>query len=436
MKRVFGSVDDPSLHPLMLPGLLASIVWMSAPTLQSAAANPTSTERVCPFVFNCSAGVKESWDDNVFLQSQTDRANRTSFVTTLLPALAGKWTPNPALSLGLSYAAEVALFDSEPGENYWLHRTGLNLSGQTDKTRYELTVGWVRIDGSAVGPTWTGQGGAPATGGPAVRDRRDASVIRESFQLTQEFGAWRARAATTFYGHDFGTEQHSTPGYQNYVDRDEITGGGDLGRKCGPSVTAWTGYRFGCQDQAKLFAYPEQYGNYFNRVLLTLEGSPARWLKLNLSLGPEWRRFAATVPVTFGARDRLNLFVDSSVTILPTTADTLMISMKQFEQPGFAGRSVYTDLTYDFSWRHKFDDRFTAGIGGRAYNTYFFRPVLRNDWVLSANLFINCALTRQLNLEASYAYEQGRSTMPNNSGRDYTRHILTCGLKYVFPSPK
>lgn len=397
-----------------------------AATAQTNPATPPSAWKV-----SASLGLKETFDSDVYLQSHTALANRESLVTTLLPQLVVGWNPAAAFNAGLTYSPEAAWFHSESSEDYVLNRGVLTLSGKLDQTGYDWTTTVVSIDGDSLSPTWTGLGGAPAAGGPAVRDRRDAAVYRSSLRVTQNFGPWFVRPAGTLYVHDFQTEHRATAGYQNYVDRSEFTGGLDSGRRF-KALSVWAGYRYGVQNQAQLFQFPEEYDNTFHRVLFGVEGAPVSWLKLNLTLGPEFRHYGDKVPAGFD-RDRVLLFVDSSFTLLPTKEDTLALSIKQFQQPGFGGRSAYTDLTYDLTWRHKFNAAWTAGAGGRAYNTDFLAPVSRDDWVFSGNVFANWNLTRQFSAELSYSYESGESQISNTSGRDYARHLVALGAKYLFP---
>jgi hypothetical protein len=395
------------------------------------AAQTNAPAKPAAWKFTASAAIKETFDDNVFLQSVTAQADREALVTSLLPQVGVAWKPSPAFQAGLNYSPEVHWFDGESSEDFVLHRAALNLSGKENHTAYEVTGLLVVIDGSSVGPTWTGAGGAPVAGGPVVRDRRDAAMYRGQVRVTQELGDWLIRPVATLYVHDFQTDQRSTAGYQNYADRNEFTGGVDVGRRIAP-LTAWVGYRFGVQDQARLLQFPEEYDNTFHRVVFGLEGAPVSWAKLNLGLGPEFRRYGNKVPASFGDRERVNLFVDSSLTLLPTKQDTLTLSVKLFEQPGFGGRSTYRDLTCDVTGRHKFNAAWTVGLGARAYNTDFLKPVVRDDWIYSGSAFVNWNVTKQLNAELSYTLESGQSDDPNTVGREYQRQMVAHGVKYTF----
>lgn len=384
-----------------------------------------------PWQFAASATLKETFDSNVYLQDQTPLARRESLLTVVQPQVSAKWQATPEFTAALAYQPEATWFHSEPTEDFVLQRAAATFSGRVGRTSYESATTVVAIAGDSAGPTWTGLGGAPATGGAAVRDRRDAAVYRTSLRLTQELGKWFVRPNAAFYLHDFQTDQRATPGYQNYVDRSEVTAGLDTGRRLG-ALTMWAGYRYGVQEQARLLQFPEQYDSRFHRILAGWEGDPAGWLKFNLTLGPEFRHFGSRVPTSFGDRHRLNFFLDASLTLLPTPDDTLTLSGRRFEQPGFSGRGVYQDSTYDLCWRHKFNQTWTAGVSGRAYGTAFLKPVQRNDWIFSQSTFLNWAPRPDVNVEISYTHETGATTTPNAAGREYTRHLVTLGLRYNF----
>lgn len=413
----------------LLAALSVPVVGWAAGT---PVVTPTATTPLSPWKVSASAAVKETFDSNVYLQSVSPLADQASLVTTVMPQVGGSWSPSPLFSATLGYTPEIAFFHAEPSEDYAAHRVALGMAGQADGLAYDLANSLLVIDGNGEGPTWTGPGGAPAAGGIAVRDRRDATVIRSGLKVTQTLGEWRIRAAGTFYLHDFQTRHSAAKGYQNYVDRNELTGGLDVGHRIPANATAWLGYRYGVQDQSRLLAFPEEYDSTFHRVLVGLEGSLTRWLKLGISLGPEFRTYDDGVPASFGDRDRLNLYVDATATATLSSADTLTLSHKQLEQPGFSGRATYQDTTTDLAWRHKLSPRWTVGIGGRAYNTDFLRPSLRNDWILSANGVVNCAITKALSAELSYAFEDGLSQVPGTEGREFERHLASLGLKYVF----
>lgn len=411
---------------------VAAAMALGSSLVAAIAAEPPQPAGDPTVQFGASAALRETYDGNVFLQSATALANRASFSTAMEPKLSLTWRNGAHLGASISYSSGIVFYHDEPGEDHQTHRAALTVGGKWNSTELKVTSNLVLIDGSSVGPTWSGPGGAPATGGIPLRDRRDAAVYRAGLQLNQFAGEWFLRPSASFYLHDFLTEHRATPGYQNYVDRNEVLGGLDLGRRLDQRNSVWFGYRFGAQGQARLLAYREVYDSTFHRGLVGAKVQPVSWLEAELMVGPEVRRFGDDVPNSFGSRDEVNLFVDASARASLGKLGELALSIKRFEQPGFGGRSVYGDLTYDLSWRRRIDKQWEIGTGFRAYNTDFHKPVVRDDWVLSAQGFVNCSVSTRLSLEASYVFENGLTADANAGGREYTRHLVAAGIKYVF----
>lgn len=380
----------------------------------------------------CAAlAVRESWDDNVFLQSVTSNANHSSFLTTVLPGVGIAFKPVEAFNATLNYAPEINLYHSASSEDFTLHRVVLGLNGTVSKTKWELSDNFVAIDGSDLGPSYFGPGGAPAGGGPQIRDRRAALLERGQVRVTQTLAEWFVRPAVGGYFQDFETLRRTTPGYQNFADRTDWNGGADVGRMVLDKTWVVLGYRYGEQTQAKLFNYPEHYDSAYHRLLTGVEGQPWAWLNVAVSVGPEFRRYASSVPAGFN-RNELYPYLDATVSVLPSKADVITVSGKRFEQPGFAGRSTYVDATYELTWRHKFGNKLNVGLGLRAYNTDFLIPTMRNDWIVTPNLVVSYAFNRHLSAEVSYLYDDAFSLVPNTQGREYRRDLAALGAKYSF----
>ncbi len=376
--------------------------------------------------------MKEEFDDNVFLQDMTGLANHESFVTTAIPALGLKYSESPSLTLQANYAPEISFFHAEPTEDFVLHRANLGLTGKSGGTEWDWQNCLIAIDGGDEGLVFSGPGGAPAAGGPRVRDRRDAAIFRGNVRVTQAVGKLLLRPVLSTYIHDFQTRHFNTPGYLNFVDRRDVNGGVDVGAQLIPGLRGFVGHRYGQQDEAQLLQFPEEYDNSYHRLLFSLEGKPRPWITVAASLGPEFRTFGDKIPASFGHSDELNLFIDASLTITPGKADTLVLAVREFEQPGFGGRSIYEDLTYDLTWQHRFGTHLAIAISGRAYNTDFTYPAMRDDWVLGASVTVAWTFNPQLQSEISYQHEDGESRIPNTDARDYSRNVVALGIRYKF----
>jgi hypothetical protein len=408
---------------------LASAAADSGQPATLAAPAPTS-----PWTPAASLLLKQSYDDNVFLQDLGPNADKGSLITTITPNVGLAYKPSDAFNVSLSYAPEVNIFESQPGENFTAHRVGLIMGGQVNNSSWDLIDNFIGIEGGDLGPTYLQPGGSPAAGGPAVRDRRAALIERGQFRFTQKFGQWFIRPVISGYDHDFLTLHKSTEGYQNFVNRSEVSGGGDLGYFVGKDTALTLGYRYGEWSQAQIFPEinPTYYANDYHRVLFGAEGSPYNWLKMNLSFGPEFSHYTGIVEKGFN-RDQSYCFVNASITFIPVKGDTITISDKSFEQPGFSGRSAYLDSNYDLTWRHKLTDKLTVGAGVHAYNTDFIKPSAdRNDWIITGSAVASYAFSKQFSAELSYLYDSAESEVADTPGREYTRNCVSLGLKYVF----
>ena len=381
---------------------------------------------------SASLALKESYDDNLLLQDVTTNAFQEAFITTLIPKAGLSFKPDPGFGADLCYSPEMNFIHSSREEDFTSHRTGLNLGGQSGSTAWKVVENFLWIDGSDEGPSFFGPGGPPAGGGPQIRDRRDAIVQRGSLEVKQSVGEWFVRPILTGYLHDFRTEQRSTPGYQNYVDRSDWNLGTDVGIPLVDQCWIVAGYRFGEQGQATLFDDPVHYDSSYHRALAGIEGKPWPWLQLAVSMGPEFRRYGDSVAPDFESRNEVYLYSDASAVISPTGTDSISISARRFEQPGFGGRSTYIDSTYDLFWKHKLGPKLVAGAGLRGYQTKFLGPASRNDWIVTPSALLAYALRKDLTLEATYVFDKAYSLVPDTAGREYRHQIAALGVRYVF----
>ena len=408
--------------------------------------------------------LKETFDSNIYLQDNKPipfnvlqaeaaglhpvEANKGSFVTTVTPKVGLDYKPSAAFNLSAAYAPEAAFYHSAPSENYVTHRGTLNFNGAIENTSWELLNTATYIDGSTVGPTFARPDDIPAIGGIPLRDRRAAFIFRNSFRLTETAGNWFFRPVASSYIHDFKTDQHYLTAaqkalfsYENYVDRQEISGGLDIGYDVGKKTFLVVGYRYGRQDQFTLpgaggTTLHSTYGNAYHRILFGVEGSPASWLKLAVLAGPDIRQFDSGTPAGFD-RNKLLYYWDASVTVLPDKNDTLTLKSTRYEQPAFSSFSMYQDIKTDLSWRHKFNDQFSTQIGFTLYVGDWEKPVNRDDWIYTPNATADYAFNKHLSAELAYSYDWVDSKVPASvepftNSHEFTRHLISLTVKCTF----
>jgi hypothetical protein len=207
------------------------------------------------------ASVKETYDSNVYLQDKAPTnhipgavsAGKGSFVTTISPKLSLDYAACPAFKVTLSYAPDITWYASAPSEDNTTHRWGVNLGGAMDKTAWDLQNTFTYIIGSDEGPIFARPQDIPPIGGIPLRDRRAAFIYRSNFKLTQTSGKWMFRPVVSAYVHDFKTDLRPSPSpsvytYENYIDRQDINGGLDIGYEVVKHLRILAGYRYGRQD--------------------------------------------------------------------------------------------------------------------------------------------------------------------------------------------
>jgi hypothetical protein len=428
---------------------ILAMLGMAAASVHAAVTNVT---------WNADLTLKETYDDNVYLQDiQPAPANvaaaaaaglhavpagKSSFVTTLLPHFTMSYKPEAEFNVTVGYAPEIALYTSAEDEDYIAHRGTLNFSGKCENVTWELLNSATFVEGSAVGPTFARPDDVPAIGGIPLRDRREQFFFRNGFRLTLPFGKWFVRPVVASYDHDFMTHQRTSVTtnyyYENYIDRQDVNGGVDAGYDVGKKTFLVLGYRYGHQDQGELLGVRSPYNSTYHRVLAGVEGAPVKWLKLNVQLGPEFRRFDPGTAAGFN-RNEVLCYADASATVIPTKADTVSLRWTRFEQPAFSSQSVYEDIKYDLAWRHKFCDQFTAGAGFTVYVGDWQTPVNRNDWIYTPSAMASYTFNNHLSAEFAWSYDWVQNKVSTSApgaawadGREFTRNLVSLAVKYAF----
>lgn len=391
--------------------------------------------------FKADLTLKETYDSNVYLQdaapdptvANAAPAFHESFVTSVTPRLALDWKPMQEFNCAVSYAPEVVNYHSAASESHVAHRTALTFSGQVHAVTWEQFNTFTYIDGSREGLTFGIREngvlvGAPAIGGIPLRDRRAAVVYRNGFRVFHPHGNWFFRPVAWSYIHDFQTAPRALPGYQNYVDRNDFTVGMDIGYKLFKEAYFLVGYRFGFQEEPDL---PVHYSNDYHRFVMGLEGKITDWLKIMGVIGPDYRDFDHATPVGFDDH-HIRMYYDATVVITPTKLDTITLLARKYEQPAFGAPSVYLDITWEGTWKHAFTKQISASAGFRAYGGDWLAPVLREDWIYTPSAALSYVYNQHLGGELSYSYDWVHSAIPNTTGREFTRHLLSLSVKYSF----
>jgi hypothetical protein len=406
--------------------------------------------------------LKETYDDNVYLQNNAPPstmpdavpAKKSSWVTTLTPHVGLDYKFGTGFKASLSYAPDVAVYHNTPSEDNTTHRGVTTFSGAAGDAVWEQTDTFTYIDGSRTGPifgriTPGPSQDVPAIGGIPLRDRRAAFIYRGGFKLTWTLDRFFIRPVASAYVHDFNTIQKLSaplPGecYENYLDRQDVNGGVDIGYEVGNKTYLVLGYRYGRQDQftgpnATSTAFTDSpYDSSYHRILFGVEGNPAKWIKLAALGGPEIRDWASGTYAGFD-RNRIDYWVDATATIMPDKNDAVTLLFRRLTQPAFSSQSIYDDITYSAMWKHTFNEHFSASAGMQLYIGDWQAPVYRDDWIYTPSAGLTYTCNKHFSVEAACSGDWAKNKTSTSApkaqyadGREFTRHLVSLAMKCTF----
>lgn len=393
--------------------------------------------------FTATGTVKEWYDDNVFIQNVTPSSAipkaalpyQSTMGSSVGANVGVSYTGSPAFAATVNYLPEANFYYRFNSEDNFVQKGLLTLKGGAGEWNWTQANTFNYVLGSSEGLYFGGPGGAPSIGGLPTRDRRAQFWYRGGLTANYVTGKWLFRPVCSLYFQDFFTEQHDTTlpqyrGYENYIDRNDINGGFDVGYTVAKNTRVLVGYRYGHQDQGALVNDPYQYDNRYQRALTGLEGTPAKWFKATLLVGADVRTFADTTRPTFD-RNPIVPYLDGLLTFLPTAQDTVVVGLKRFMQPAFASCAAYQDSTYELSYKHSFGPKFTLSAGFKAQQGLWSLPVLRNDWIYTPTGVLSYTYNRHLSAELSYLHDFTKSEIPNTAGREYTRNLASLAVRWT-----
>jgi hypothetical protein len=397
---------------------------------------PATADASLPAWVKLGAEVRTGYDSNVFQQNAGTLRRVDSVVTTGELTLGLDYKrPNPtktsAFAGALVYTPSYSWYPGAGSEDHFRHQLVGEMSLTEGSWKFKTLNRGVLIDGDNESPTWTGAGGAPAIGGIAARDRRDAAHYLNRTSLTYTHGRYFLRPVLYACINDYQTELDSTPGHQNYVDRSDLNAGLDLGYLLQPELAVYAGYRYGHQEQSDLLGLPLNYSNDYHRVVGGVEGTPVKWLTLSVQAGADFRSFGPDI--SDAAEDHLTApWVDAVITLKPDDRNTLCLSAASFMQPGFSGRAVYQDNILTLTYTRKLTDKLTGTASFRAWNCDVQAPGVRYDWMYTSTLSIEYALRRNITLGAQAVYEFSDSNIPNTPAREFDRVFVGVFARVAF----
>ena len=409
-----------------------------------------------------SLGVKESYDDNIYLSGVDGKylppsytvppgsvaalKDKSSFVTTVTPKIGVNFAPLIAdpqnlQTLSLGYAPEIGRFQNAPTENYVAHSFPAAVKGNWDAFSVRADNTFNYVSGSSYGPTYPG-GFLNAYATCAPREHREQFNDRGTIAFQYDCDKWFVRPTASLLYYDMMTKKIDVTGYQNYASRYDINGGPDIGYRVEPQLAVTVGYRYGHQYQEQFGFTPYSSPSDYQRVLAGIEGKPWKWLEIKLQGGPDFRSYyedTATHITPVNDKHLVTYYGEASLTAMITTEDTLTFAYKQFQWVSQLGKIPYFDSTYKLNYRHKMTDQLTLDLGGSVLSSDYTsgnQPASQRDdleYVASARL--TYSFNAHISFNLSYEFNAGRNGLDgvaNPSTRAFDRNLISFGVLAKF----
>lgn len=399
------------------------------------------------WVTDLSLSVRESYDTNVYADGASFTppatgpvawSNKDSWATTVSPKIGADFarllgSDSIFKILSLGYNPDVVTFHNAPSESYTMHRITTTVQAKADPVTVKIDNAVSIIDGDHDGLIYPG--GSSSFCNSTVRERRAQWQERSKVSVQADFGSFFFRPTASLLYYDLDTFFSSTPNYTNYVDRYDLNGGADFGYKVTKDLALTLGYRYGHQFQEKANPTDSSVTNDYQRVLVGIEGSPFKWLKVEALAGPQFTDYTDHYPATIKDATPTLFYGEASVTIAPTNADTLVFKYKHWNWVSSTGKNAYMEVLYDASYRHQITKDLQLQLGFRAAQSDYNPSALRDDWLYTSSAGLRYALTKNLSVEMTYAYDRGENQqegITNAAGREFDRSVVSTGMTWAF----
>jgi len=390
-----------------------------------------------------SLELKESYDDNLLGVSGDGMPKSYSWITTITPKIgidiAPLITDQRVLQvLFLNYEPAFGAYSQASEETNIAHRILNKIKAKSENLSFSLDNSIAYIDGSSVAPIYSAPDNVRSCYAHALpRERRDQYQERTKIDIQLDLDPFFVRPTGSLQYWDMFTDQRATSGYQNWVDRYDMNGGVDLGRKINSQLAIFMGYRYGRQYQATVINSDYSSTNDYHRTLAGIEGKLFNWLTLSLLGGPEFREYEDTAPVN--DKNQVNFYGESSLTGELSKQDTVVIKYKGTRWISSTGQVPTYDSSVDLGYRRKFDAASSWNLNCQIKNADYTvgnlnsgsAASLRNDWLYTLSTGLSHDFNAHIGVNISLAANLGRNEqdgISNANYREFDEYLTSVGI--------
>ena len=442
---------------------LHRIVWTAVAGVFLSGWAAAGAELVKPaWLTDCSVGVKEGYDNNVF-QSGADAKylpaaytapagsvvalkDQYSWITTVSPKVGVNFAPfadaptNLPL-LSLAYAPDFAFYHDQTSESFNAHRVLTAVKAATERGTLGVDNQFTYVDGNGMGPFYPG-GFVSAVATSTARERRRQIQDRANFSVQFDQEKWFVRPVASLLYYNLMTEQLNVTGYQNYEDRYDVNGGADFGYKLTPQFAATLGYRYGHQYQQQFSFSPYSSSSDYQRVLAGIEGKPWNWLSVKMQSGPDFRSYqgdSASHITPVNDLQPVKYYGDALVTATFAPENTLMFKYKLWQWVSGNGKVPYMDGAYELAWHRKLTDRLGFDLGGKFVSLDYAGGNLpacnSHDLQYTVSSGVSYAVNSHVSISLTGLLDWGRNAadnVANPSTREFNQQLVSLGTQWKF----
>ncbi len=412
---------------------------------------------------DCSVGIKESYDNNVFLSgvnnpppykvpagSVAALKDCYSWITTISPKVGVNLSPLAGTTnvpvLGLVYSPDLAIYHNQTSESFNAQRVLATIKGNPEPVSFSGDNNFTYIDGSGMGPFYPGnQLSAFATVADKERRRQINDRANVSVQLNQDH--WFVRPVASLLYYNMMTELLNTGvpanvGYQNYCDRYDVNGGADFGYKVAPQLALTLGYRYGHQYQQQYSFSPYSSSSDYQRLLAGIEGNPWTWLTVKIQGGPDFRNYqgdSATHTTPVDDLHPVTYYDEASLTANFAPDNTLTFKTKSWQWVSCLGKTPYFDSTYELAWHRQLAKKLGFDLGGKILDWDFtsgnLKTCRRNDLEYVASAGLGYAVNSHISVTLACSLNWGinaESDVSNPGARQFDQQVISLGTQWKF----
>ena len=396
------------------------------------------------WITELSIGLKESYDDNLLGVSGDGMPKSYSWITTISPKIGMDFaslikSQSVLKVLSLNYEPDFTTYSQASEESNTAHRILNKIKANSENIFFTFDNSFQYIDGSSVAPIYLAPDNVRSCYAHGLpRERRNQYQDRTKIDFQLDWDQFFIRPTGSLQLWDMLTEQQAISGYQNWVDRYDINGGVDLGRKTSSQLAIFLGYRYGRQYQDKVIKSDYTSTNDYQRTIVGVEGKLFNWLTLSLLGGPDFRGYVDNAPVN--NKNQVNFYGESSLTGEISKHDTVMFKYKGSRWVSSTGQVPTFDTSLDLGYRHRFDTALIWNLNCQLKNADYTvgnltagssAPSLRNDWLYALSTGISYNINANIGVNSSIAANLGRNEqdgIANANYRQFGEYLTSVGI--------